>query len=229
MYRAFSWMVGVFGICTLLLVGCENKNEKATETQTGADTQENVAVNNPLVEINTNLGTIVVQLDAEKAPVTVQNFLTYVNDGFYKDTIFHRVIPGFMVQGGGFTADFAQKPTHEPIKNEADNGLKNTRGTVAMARTMDPNSASAQFFINLADNAFLDHRDKTQQGWGYAVFGKVVDGMDVVDAIAKQKTGSRSGHDDVPVSNVVIESAEVIDEDQLKTLEAKNTEQTAAQ
>lgn len=211
MYRAFSRMIGVFSICAMLLVGCENKNENASET--AAETQENVAVNNPLIEMKTSLGTIVVKLDAQKAPVTVQNFVTYVSEGFYNGTIFHRVIPDFMIQGGGFTTDFTQKPTNEPIKNEADNGLKNKRGTIAMARTMDPNSASAQFFINLKDNSFLDHRDKTPQGWGYAVFGQVVEGMNVVDEIAKQKTGSRAGHDDVPVDNIVIESMTVIDED----------------
>lgn len=213
MYRAFSWMVGVFSICAMLLVGCENKNENAAEPTAATETQENVAVNNPLIEMKTSLGTIVIKLDAQNAPVTVQNFVTYVNEGFYNGTIFHRVIPDFMIQGGGFTADFTQKPTNEPIKNEADNGLKNKRGTIAMARTMDPNSASAQFFINVKDNNFLDHRDKIPQGWGYAVFGQVVDGMNVVDEIAKQKTGSRAGHDDVPLNNITIESMTVIDED----------------
>lgn len=223
MYRAFSWMVGVFGICTLLLVGCENKNASES-TQTETATQETTAVNNPLVEIDTSAGTMVVQLDAEKAPVTVDNFLTYVKDGFYADTIFHRVIPGFMIQGGGFTTDFTQKTTRAPIKNEANNGLQNKRGTIAMARTMDPNSASAQFFINLADNDFLNYRSDAEQG--YAVFGKVVEGMDVVDAIAKAKTSTRAGHADVPTENVVIKSMKVIDDAQLKTLE-KDAEKTA--
>jgi len=163
------------------------------------------------VKLTTNLGEIIIKLNTEKAPVSSENFLTYVKDGFYNGTIFHRVIKGFMAQGGGFDSDFNQKTTHSPIKNEADNGLTNTRGTLAMARTSDPNSATAQFFINYKDNAFLNHTGKTSSGWGYAVFGEVVEGMDVVDAMANQPTGNRGGHQDVPKTNIVIEKAEVVE------------------
>lgn len=158
------------------------------------------------VLIQTNMGNIVIQLDSAKAPITVENFVTYVNDGFYNGTLFHRVIPGFMIQGGGFSADFVQKPTNAPIKNEAANGLKNKRGTLAMARTSDPNSATGQFFINLKDNGFLDYTSATPSGYGYAVFGEVVEGMDVVDKIAQVKTGSKNGHQDVPVEPVLIQT-----------------------
>ena len=162
------------------------------------------------VKLTTSLGTIIVQLNSEKAPVSSANFLTYVNEGFYNGTIFHRVIKGFMAQGGGFDASFAQKKTHDPIKNEADNGLTNKRGTLAMARTNDPNSATAQFFINYKDNTFLNHTSPTSSGWGYAVFGEVVEGMDVVDKMAEQPTGNKGGHQDVPQTDIVIEKAEVI-------------------
>jgi peptidyl-prolyl cis-trans isomerase B (cyclophilin B) len=166
-----------------------------------------VAGDNPKVLIETTNGNIVLELYADKAPETVKNFLTYVDDGFYNGTIFHRVIPNFMIQGGGFTADMKQKRTRPPIKNEADNGLKNDRGTIAMARTQDPNSATAQFFINSADNDFLNHTGKTPQGWGYAVFGRVVEGMEVVDAISAVKTGNMGMHQDVPKTAVVISKA----------------------
>jgi peptidyl-prolyl cis-trans isomerase B (cyclophilin B) len=166
-----------------------------------------VAGDNPKVLIETTNGNIVLELYADKAPETVKNFLTYVDDGFYNGTIFHRVIPNFMIQGGGFTADMKQKRTRPPIKNEADNGLKNDRGTIAMARTQDPNSATAQFFINSADNDFLNHTGKTPQGWGYAVFGRVVEGMKVVDAISAVKTGNMGMHQDVPKTAVVISKA----------------------
>ena len=162
------------------------------------------------VKLTTSLGTIIVQLNDEKAPVSSANFLTYVNEGFYNGTIFHRVIKAFMAQGGGFDTAFKQKAVHDPIKNEADNLLKNKRGTLAMARTSDPNSATAQFFINLKDNAFLDHTSPTQSGWGYAVFGEVVEGMDVVDKMAEQPTGNKGGHQDVPKTDIVIEKAEVV-------------------
>jgi peptidyl-prolyl cis-trans isomerase B (cyclophilin B) len=162
------------------------------------------------VKLTTSLGTIIVQLNAEKAPVSSANFLTYVNEGFYNGTIFHRVIKGFMAQGGGFDTAFKQKEVHASIKNEADNGLKNNRATLAMARTNDPNSATAQFFINLKDNTFLDHTSPTSSGWGYAVFGEVVEGMDVVDAIATQPTGNKSGYQDVPNTDIIIEKAEVV-------------------
>jgi peptidyl-prolyl cis-trans isomerase B (cyclophilin B) len=162
------------------------------------------------VKLTTTLGEIIIQLNAAKAPVSSANFLTYVNEGFYNGTIFHRVIPDFMAQGGGFDTSFNQKAVHAPIKNEANNGLKNTRGTLAMARTNDPNSATAQFFINLKDNSFLNHTSPTASGWGYAVFGEVIEGMDVVDAMAKQATGNRGGHQDVPKTDIVIEKAEVV-------------------
>lgn len=162
------------------------------------------------VKFTTSLGAIIVQLNTEKAPVSSANFLTYVNEGFYKGTIFHRVIKGFMAQGGGFDTAFKQKETHDPIKNEADNGLKNTRGTLAMARTNDPNSATAQFFVNYKDNSFLDHTSPTPSGWGYSVFAEVIEGMDVVDEMAKQPTGNRGGHQDVPKTDIVIEKAEVV-------------------
>lgn len=162
-----------------------------------------------MVKLNTNHGTIVLELDADKAPETVANFLQYAKDGFYDGTIFHRVINGFMIQGGGMQPGMKEKQTREPIQNEADNGLTNARGTIAMARTPDPHSASAQFFINVADNDFLNFRAPTQDGWGYCVFGKVVEGMDVVDKIKSVDTGNRGYHQDVPVEDVVIESVEV--------------------
>ncbi|HPA95310.1 MAG TPA: peptidylprolyl isomerase [Thermoanaerobaculia bacterium] len=164
----------------------------------------------PRVRFETSQGVIVLELDAAKAPKTVENFLQYVRDGHYDGTVFHRVIPGFMIQGGGFSAEMQQKPTRAAVQNEADNGLKNRRGTVAMARTNDPHSATAQFFINLVDNTFLDYRGKTPQDWGYAVFGKVVEGMDVVDAIAKVKTGNRGPHQNVPVEAVTITKATLV-------------------
>ncbi|MBN8440832.1 MAG: peptidyl-prolyl cis-trans isomerase [Thauera sp.] len=162
------------------------------------------------VKLHTNHGVITLELDADKAPVTVANFLSYVESGHYNNTIFHRVIDGFMIQGGGFEPDMTQKPTGEQIKNEADNGLKNERGTIAMARTQAPHSATAQFFINVADNDFLNFRSPDLQGWGYCVFGKVVDGLDVVDAIRKVKTGSSGFHQDVPKETVLIERAEIV-------------------
>ena len=158
----------------------------------------------PKVVISTNMGDITVELDAEKAPATVTNFLAYVDEKFYDGTIFHRVIPRFMIQGGGFEANLRQKKTHDPIKNEAGNGLKNVRGTIAMARTMVVDSATAQFFINTVDNAFLDHRDESVQGFGYAVFGRVTDGMEVVDAISSVKTGRVGPMADVPGQPVII-------------------------
>jgi peptidyl-prolyl cis-trans isomerase B (cyclophilin B) len=161
-----------------------------------------------VVKLHTNHGVITLELDAEKAPVTVANFLEYVDSGFYNNTVFHRVIDGFMVQGGGFEPGMKQKSTNPSIKNEADNGLKNKSYTIAMARTPDPHSASSQFFINVADNDFLNFSSPTSQGWGYCVFGKVTDGTDVVDQIKQVKTGNKAGHQDVPVEDVVIERAE---------------------
>ncbi|SDF57109.1 peptidylprolyl isomerase [Desulfovibrio legallii] len=159
---------------------------------------------NPTVLLETSSGDILVELFPEQAPKTVANFLQYVDDGFYTNTIFHRVIPGFMVQGGGLSARMDEKPTREPVPNEADNGLKNARGTLAMARTRDPHSATAQFFINLVDNDFLDHTAPTPDGWGYCVFGKVTEGLDVVDKIAKVKTKTLGFHENVPVDMVLI-------------------------
>ncbi len=166
------------------------------------------ALASPSVEIQTNLGKIVIELDSAKAPKTVQNFVQYANDGFYNGTIFHRVMDGFMIQGGGFSTNMQQKTTGKPIENEAKNGLKNDRGTIAMARTQAPHSATSQFFINHKDNAMLDY--PSPDGWGYAVFGKVTQGMDIVDKIAKVPTGNRGGHQNVPVEPVVIQSVKVI-------------------
>jgi peptidyl-prolyl cis-trans isomerase B (cyclophilin B) len=162
------------------------------------------------VELHTNHGIITLALNSEKAPITVKNFKAYVENGHYDGTIFHRVIDGFMIQGGGFTSDMKQKSTLAQIKNEAGNGLKNTLGSIAMARTSDPHSATAQFFINVGDNAFLNHTSPSGQGWGYAVFGEVVDGMDVVNAIKSVATGSKGGHQDVPKEAVIIEKAVII-------------------
>ena len=164
-----------------------------------------------MVELHTNHGVIKLELDTEKAPKSVENFLAYVKAGHYDNTVFHRVIDGFMIQGGGFEPGVTQKPTSTPIANEANNGLKNVKGSVAMARTNDPHSATAQFFINVNDNDFLNHSSPTPQGWGYAVFGKVVEGLEVVDAIRKVKTGSKGFHQDVPVDDVIIEKAVVVE------------------
>jgi peptidyl-prolyl cis-trans isomerase B (cyclophilin B) len=163
-----------------------------------------------MVKLHTNFGVITLELDAAKAPETVKNFLAYVESGHYANTIFHRVIDGFMVQGGGFEPGMKQKPTRAPVKNEATNGLKNDRYTVAMARTNDPHSASAQFFINVKDNDFLNHTAPTPQGWGYCVFAKVVEGQDVVDRIKAVKTGRSGMHQDVPQQDVILERAEVV-------------------
>ncbi|GHE22761.1 peptidylprolyl isomerase [Halomonas urumqiensis] len=160
-----------------------------------------------MIVLQTNFGDITIALNHEKAPKTAANFEQYVREGFYDDTLFHRVIDGFMVQGGGFDSDFNQKPTRDPIDNEADNGLVNATGTLAMARTQDPHSATAQFFINIADNDFLNHSGKSIQGWGYCVFGEVVEGMDVVEKIKAVKTTRRGMHADVPAEDVVIQKA----------------------
>ena len=165
-----------------------------------------------MVIMRTTFGEIKLELDAERAPKTVANFLMYAREGFYDGTIFHRLIDNFMIQGGVFDTNMAHKPASEPIENEADNGLKNDTGTVAMARTMEPHSATAQFFINVKDNDFLNHSGKTMQGWGYAVFGKVVEGQDVIDKIRAVPTTSRGGHQDVPQDPVIIEAVEVVDE-----------------
>jgi len=167
---------------------------------------------NPRVQMKTTFGTMTIELDQEKAPKTVENFLKYVNANHFNDTIFHRVIDNFMIQGGGFDSDMQQKPCMEPIENEADNGLKNERGTLAMARTMEPHSATAQFFINVSNNDFLNHSGKNMQGWGYAVFGRVVEGESVLDKIRVVETGSKAGHQDVPKETVVIESVTLLED-----------------
>ncbi len=163
------------------------------------------------VKLSTNHGDIILQLNAEKAPLTTENFVQYVKDGHYNGTVFHRVIKGFMIQGGGFEPGMSQKKTRASIQNEADNGLKNAKYSIAMARTMEPHSASAQFFINASDNDFLNHSGKNVQGWGYAVFGEVIEGREIVDAIEKVATGSKAGHQDVPKDDVIIEKAEIIE------------------
>jgi len=165
-----------------------------------------------MVIMRTTFGEIKLELDAEKAPKTVANFIAYAKDGFYDGTIFHRVIDNFMIQGGGFDTDMGQKPTNDPVENEADNGLKNDFGTIAMARTMEPHSATAQFFINVKDNDFLNHSGKNMQGWGYTVFGKVTEGTEVLDKIRTVATTSRGGHQDVPVDPVIIESVEIVED-----------------
>jgi len=163
-----------------------------------------------MIKLTTNHGAITLELDGEKAPKTAANFLAYVQAGHYDGTIFHRVIDGFMIQGGGFASGMKEKATNAPIENEAGNGLKNARGTIAMARTSDPHSATAQFFINIVDNDFLDFRAPSGSGWGYCVFGRVIEGMDVVDKIRKVRTGNKGFHQDIPLEDVVIEKAEVI-------------------
>jgi peptidyl-prolyl cis-trans isomerase A (cyclophilin A) len=168
------------------------------------------AVRNPVVLMETSLGNVKLELFAKEAPISVKNFLDHVNSRFYDGTVYHRVIPNFMIQGGGFTADLNRKQTSPPIKNEADNGLKNRSGTLAMARTSVVDSATSQFFINVVDNDFLNHRDKTTQGYGYAVFGKVIEGMEVVDKIAAVKTGTQKGLRDIPETPVVIKSMKVL-------------------
>lgn len=183
-------------LLAMLLGACSDPGQNAEAPK---------AADNPKVVMQTTMGDIVIELYQQKAPKTVANFLQYVDEGFYNGTIFHRVIDGFMIQGGGFTENMEQKQTRPPILNEADNGLRNTTGTIAMARTMEPHSASAQFFINVANNTPLDFREKTPRAWGYAVFGRVVKGMEVVKAIKSVKTESRGMYSDVPSTNIVIQ------------------------
>ena len=192
-----------------LLLGVAACDAREPRTQTVPTSPAAGQPANPRVVIETSRGAITLELFPSQAPRTVENFLGYVRSGFYDGLVFHRVIPGFMIQGGGMTADMAEKPHGGAIENEADNGLRNLRGTLAMARTGDPHSASTQFFINLADNAFLDHRGQSVEGWGYAVFGQVVEGMDVVDAIAAVPRGNRGPHADVPVEPVLIQRAAI--------------------
>ncbi|MCD6705761.1 MAG: peptidylprolyl isomerase [Thiobacillus sp.] len=189
--------------------GC-NASEPGTQTVTTAPAAGDPA--NPRVLIETTKGNITVELFPARAPLTTENFLRYVKSGFYDGLMFHRVIPGFMVQGGGMMPDMTEKPNGTPIPNEADNGLRNLRGTLAMARTGEPHSATSQFFINVADNRFLDHRGKSIEGWGYAVFGQVVDGMDVVDAIVTVPRGNRGPHGDVPLEPIVMQRVSVLPE-----------------
>ncbi|MGD9651896.1 MAG: peptidylprolyl isomerase [Candidatus Dadabacteria bacterium] len=203
-------LVAVLVPAMLVTAACKQKDNSAQNTaqSTPAGDTSETQGGNPVVIISTSKGDIKVELFKNEAPVTVENFLSYVNDGFYDGTIFHRVIPNFMVQGGGFTPDFAQKPTKAPIKNEANNGLKNDRGTLAMARTQVVDSATSQFFINVVNNDFLNNGARD---FGYAVFGKVIDGMDVVDAIAAVPTSNKGMHGDVPTEDVVIESVKVVE------------------
>ncbi|WP_304333929.1 peptidylprolyl isomerase [Conchiformibius steedae] len=198
-----SMVLAACGSATQAEPSAQASSNAAPAAQSTQAQQHNQAV------IDTDYGKIVVQLDAQKAPQTVANFKAYAEQGFYNGTIFHRVIDGFMIQGGGFTAEMQEKPTAAPIANEADNGLTNDIGTIAMARTADPHSASSQFFINVADNDFLNHTSKTRQGYGYAVFGKVVSGMEVVNKIAKVRTRDHMGHQNVPVEPVRIRSLTV--------------------
>ena len=199
MKRAMGGLVAA--VWALAWMGCSGP---ATEGNKVLDTTEGSKALNTKVTIKTSLGDMTVELFDQKAPESVKNFLAYVDSGHFRGTVFHRVINGFMIQGGGFTKDLQQKPTQAPIRNEAGNGEKNTRGTLAMARTMDVNSATAQFFINVADNTFLDHKDNTARGFGYCVFGRVVDGMSAVDAIRAVKTGRVGPLDDVPMTPVEI-------------------------
>ena len=217
--RPNQFLIAVFSFF-FLITGCNASEPKKVEETNTATTAETSTVtteqpidnkdsgdkmSNPKIKLETSKGMMVIELDAEKAPNTSANFVEYVKDGFYDGIIFHRVIPNFMVQGGGMNPDMSEKGNkNAPIKNEANNGLKNDRGTLAMARTNDPHSASSQFFINLKDNDFLNHTSETPAGWGYAVFGKVTEGLDVIDEIAKVQTGNVGGHGDVPTEAVTI-------------------------
>lgn len=224
-----QFLIAVFSFF-FLVTGCnatestnkkENSEVKVTETTTVTDTKNVDTTNtnstedskdtmsNPIIKLETSKGTMRIELDAEKAPNTSANFVEYVNDGFYDGLIFHRVIPNFMVQGGGMNPDMSEKPNKAPIANEANNGLKNDRGTIAMARTNDPHSATSQFFINLKDNDFLNHTSESPAGWGYAVFGKVIEGIETIDEIAKVQTGNKGHHGDVPVEAITIIKATV--------------------
>ena len=222
-----QFLIALFSFL-FLITGCNATEPTKAEEATKTDTVETTAVkteqptdkkdsgekmSNPQIKLETSKGTMMIELDAEKAPNSAANFVAYVKDGFYDGVIFHRVIPNFMVQGGGMNPDMSEKSNkNAPIKNEANNGLKNDRGTLAMARTNDPHSASSQFFINLKDNDFLNHTSESPQGWGYAVFGKVTDGLDTIDEIAKVQTGNVGGHGDVPLEAVTIIKASVIEE-----------------
>ena len=210
-----KWMLAALAL--MVTIGCGGgsppppaEEPAPAEEKPAAETAPAPTGTNPMVEMRTSLGTMKIELYPDKAPKTAENFLQYVREGFYDGTVFHRVISGFMIQGGGFTPDMLEKETRAPIANEASNGLKNVRGSLAMARTGDPHSASSQFFINTVDNPFLDFTAETVQGYGYAVFGQVVEGLETLDAIKKVSTGSRDGYDDVPMDPVVIESVRIL-------------------
>lgn len=204
------WFYGLLAV-VVLVYGCDEKTNKAQADKKTVNLERNIVKSQSnIVKLETSMGNIVIELNEQAAPVTVKNFLGYVEAGFYDGTIFHRVIPGFMIQGGGFTERMARKETRDPIINEAKNGPSNMRGTVAMARTNDPDSATSQFFINHSDNEFLNYIDENKAG--YAVFGKVTEGMDVVDAIAAVKTTTKNGMGDVPVETITIQSAKVVPE-----------------
>ena len=229
-----GFVITVASLCVMLLVfvGCsktgnhegfseeletsqndhlEKSVTEGTETEmTETEAEDTYHGNNPVVLMETSLGNFKMELFQNRAPVSVSNFLNYVNEGFYEGTIFHRVIPNFVIQGGGFTEDMGKKNTHPPIKNEARNGIGNTKGTVAMARTQIVNSATSQFYINLKDNPFLNHRDETNQGYGYCVFGQIIEGMDVVEMIARTPTSRKGRHENVPIKPVIIKSARVL-------------------
>lgn len=208
----FSTFLVVFAVAVILMAGCDKQgggvSERGVEEKTVSKGPKQMDTGQKRVKLETSMGDIVIELSEEASPITVKNFLQYVEEGFYDGTIFHRVIQNFMVQGGGLTADMRKKQTHPPIVNEASSGLKNDRGTIAMARTNDPDSATSQFFINHKNNAFLNYAGPNKPG--YAVFGKVVEGMDVVDKIAAVKTTRRGGHSDIPVEPVLIKSAKVV-------------------
>ncbi|MFC4298138.1 MAG: peptidylprolyl isomerase [Castellaniella sp.] len=206
--RILPWTRACSLGCVLVLAGGA---AVAAQTDSNPSPQSTAMSTHPHVKLHTNKGDLLIELDAEKAPKTVENFLSYVKEGFYDGTVFHRVINNFMIQGGGFEPGMKQKQTHAPIENEANNGLKNDRYTLAMARTADPHSATAQFFINVADNDFLNFSAPTSNGWGYAVFGRVIEGTEVVDEIKKVKTGSKGFHQDVPAEDVIIESATLVE------------------
>ena len=198
----------------MLFTGCnaqEGATKSSTEKETKTKTSGDKMSANPIIKMETNKGNITIELYADKSPSSTENMLTYVKDAFYDGLIFHRVIPGFMIQGGGMNPDMSEKSNKAAIKNEANNGLKNDRGTLAMARTNDPHSATSQFFINLKDNGFLDHTSETPQGCGYAVFGKVTEGMDIVDAIVGVKTGTNKGHGDVPVEPILMNKVTIVE------------------
>ncbi len=202
----------------------ENPTDKPTEPPTEQPIKK--PIDQPTVRLETSLGNMIIELNPSAAPKTVKNFLSYVNEGFYSGTIFHRVIKGFMIQGGGFTENMQQKPAKASVINEADNGLKNLKGTIAMARTNAPHSASSQFFINTVDNGFLDFKSKTSRGWGYCVFGKVVEGMDIVDAIEQKPTAVKNGFRDVPVKPIIIKKAVLIND--TKTADAPEVKKAEA-